>query len=49
MAVTRLQRRGKKNVLLKAKRQTLLKTLLKKPVIKKVNIEEIKASFSKKM
>ena len=39
MAITRLQRRGKKNVLLKAKRQSLLKVLLKKPVIKNVNVE----------
>ena len=48
MAVTRLQRRGKKNVLLKARRQSMLKTLLRKPVIRKVDIEEIKSTFSKK-
>ena len=48
MAVTRLQRRGKKNVILKANRQSLLKVLLKKPVIKNVDIEEIKKSFKKK-
>ena len=48
MAVTRLQRRGKKNVILRANRQKLLKVLLKKPVIKNVDIEEIKNSFSKK-
>ena len=48
MAVTRLQRRGKKNVILKANRQSLLKVLLKKPVIKNVDIEEIKNSFKKK-
>lgn len=48
MAVTRLQRRGKKNVILRANRQKLLKVLLKKPVIKNVDIEEIKSSFSKK-
>ena len=48
MAVTRLQRRGKKNVILKANRQNLLKVLLRKPVIKNVDIEEIKKSFKKK-
>lgn len=48
MAITRLQRRGKKNVLLKAKRQNLLKVLLRKPVIKNVNLEEIKSSFKTK-
>lgn len=48
MAVTRLERKVKKNRINAEKRQARIKQLLKRPVIKNVDIEAIKASFTKK-
>ena len=45
MSVTRLKKKKKKRCIVKAKRRSLLKTLLWKPKIKKVDIEEIKKNF----
>ncbi|MHB9147024.1 MAG: hypothetical protein ACYC2U_00975 [Candidatus Amoebophilus sp.] len=46
MAVTRLERKVKRNRMNAIKRQNRIKQLLKKPVIKNVDIEAIKASFA---
>ncbi len=46
MAVTRLKRKLKKNKITAAKRQERIKQLSKKPVIKNLDIEEIKKSFT---
>ena len=48
MAVTRLERKVKRNRRNAQKRQIRIKNLLKKPVIKNVDIEAIKASFANK-
>ncbi len=48
MAVTRLQRKDQKNKYRANMRQATIKRLNAKPVIKNVDIEEIKASFAKK-
>ena len=48
MAVTRLERKGKRNRRNAQKRQIRIKNLLKKPVIKNVDIEAIKLSFANK-
>ena len=45
MAVTRLKRKGKRNKLTAFKRQERIKQLTKKPVIKNMDIEKLKASF----
>lgn len=47
MAVTRLERKGRKNKAKASKRNQSIKLLNRKPVIKNVDIEEIKAEFSK--
>ena len=47
MAVTRLQRKVKRKVINVTKAQNRLQQLLRKPVIKNVDIEAIKASFVK--
>ena len=47
MAVTRLERKLKKDRIKMTKAQSRVKQLLKKPVIKNVDIEAIKASFAK--
>ena len=46
MAVTRLERKVKRNRINAVKRQNRIKQLLKRPVIKNVDIEAIKASFT---
>lgn len=48
MAVTRLQRKTKRNKIKAKQRIASLKRLLATPVIKNVDIEEIKASFKTK-
>jgi hypothetical protein len=48
MAVTRLKRKLKKNKINAARRQERIKHLSKKPVIKNLDIEEIKKSFTQK-
>ena len=48
MAVTRLQRKTKRNKIKAKQRIASLKRLLATPVIKNVDIEEIKASFTAK-
>jgi hypothetical protein len=48
MAVTRLERKVKRNRINATKAQNRIKQLLRKPVIKNVDIEAIKASFNKK-
>jgi hypothetical protein len=45
MAVTRLKRKLKRNKINAARRQERIKHLVKKPVIKNLDIEEIKKSF----
>eukprot|EP01132_Coremiostelium_polycephalum_P000725 gene725-898_t len=47
MAVTELERKVRKNRMRAIQRQEKIKNLLKKPVIKNVNIEELKAAFKK--
>ncbi len=47
MAVTRLERKVKRNRINATKAQNRIKQLLRKPVIKNVDIEVIKASFAK--
>jgi hypothetical protein len=49
MAVTRLERKVKRNRINAVKRQNRIKQLLKKPVIKNVDIEAVKASFANKI
>jgi hypothetical protein len=46
MAVTRVERKVKRNRINAVKRQNRIKQLLKRPVIKNVDIEAIKASFA---
>ncbi len=48
MAVTRLERKVKRNRMNATKAQNRIKQLLRKPVIKNVDIEAIKATFTKK-
>jgi hypothetical protein len=45
MAVTRLQRKAKRNKLKAAQRQAQIKQLLSKPVIKNIDIDKIKTAF----
>lgn len=47
MAVTRCKRRIKKNYITRDRKNKLCKNLLWKPVVKKVDIEEIKKNFKK--
>ena len=49
MAITRLQRRQKKNRLNAIKKQQTIKDLLACPVIKNIDIEALKAEFEKKL
>lgn len=48
MAITRLQRRQKKNRLNSIKKQQTIKDLLSRPVIKNIDVEALKAEFGKK-
>lgn len=45
MAVTRLERKGRKNKAVAKRKNANIKLLSDSPVIKKVNVEEIKAEF----
>jgi hypothetical protein len=47
MAVTRLERKGRVNKARAKNRKAEIKHLCATPVIKKVDIEELKASFTK--
>jgi hypothetical protein len=46
MAITRLKRKLKRNKIDAAQRQQRIKQLNKKPVIKNLDIEEVKKSFT---
>jgi hypothetical protein len=46
MAVTRLERKGRRNKLVAKQRKSTIKGLTAKPVIKNIDIEEIKAEFA---
>lgn len=48
MAVTKLERKDRKNKARAVNRQTYIKQLSKKPVIKKVDVEAIKKEFASK-
>ena len=48
MAVTRLERKGRKNKAVAMKRTKTIQRLGAKPVIKKVDVEAIKAEFEAK-
>ena len=47
MAVTRLERKGRVNKARAKNRKAVIKQICKTPVIKKVDIEELKALFTK--
>jgi len=47
MSVTRLKRKHRKNIARANNKQTVIKQLLLTPVLKNVDIEELKARFSK--
>ena len=47
MAVTRLERKGRVNKARAKNRKAVIKQICATPVIKKVDIEELKASFAK--
>lgn len=47
MAVTRLERKVKRNRINATKAQNRIKQLLRKPVIKNIDLEAIKATFTK--
>lgn len=48
MAITRLQRRQKKNRLNSIKKQQTIKDLLSRPVIKNIDVEALRSEFEKK-
>lgn len=48
MAITRLKRKGKRNKAVASQRISAIKLLTATPVIKNVDIEELKAGFSAK-
>ncbi|UBM58927.1 hypothetical protein LAG90_19195 [Marinilongibacter aquaticus] len=47
MAVTRLKRKGRKNRAVANNKQADIKRLTFRPEVKKVDVEELKAEFSK--
>lgn len=47
MAVTRLERKGRVNKARAKNRKEVIKQISTTPIIKKVDIEELKAQFSK--
>ncbi len=47
MAVTRLERKGRRNVSKAKRAKQVIKSLNAKPVIRNVDIEEIKKGFAK--
>lgn len=48
MAITELKRKGRKNRAVANNKTNAIKQLLRKPVIKNVDVEAIKASFAEK-
>ena len=48
MSVTRLKRKHRKNIARANNKQHIIKNLLRTPVLKNVDIEELKAGFPKK-
>jgi ribosomal protein L12E/L44/L45/RPP1/RPP2 len=48
MAVTRLKRKHRKNIARANNKQRVIKQLLSTPVIKNVDVEELKAQFAQK-
>ncbi len=48
MAITKLERKGRRNVAIAINRQTVVKQITRKPIIRKVDVEAIKASFAEK-
>ncbi len=48
MAITVLQRKNRKNYARAVNRQTVIKQLTRKPIIKTVDVEAIKAGFAEK-
>ena len=48
MAITRLKRKHRKNIARANNKQRVIKQLLATPVIKNVDVEELKAQFGKK-
>jgi len=48
MSVTRLKRKHRKNIARANNKQNIIKNLLRTPVLKNVDIEELKANFPKK-
>ena len=48
MAITRLQRRQRKNRLNSIRKQQTIKDLSSRPVIKNIDVEALKAEFEKK-
>jgi hypothetical protein len=48
MAVTRLERKGRRNVSKAKRAKQVIKSLNAKPVIKNVDVEEVKKEFAKK-
>jgi uncharacterized protein YfaA (DUF2138 family) len=48
MAITRLKRKDRKNKARANNKQIVIKQLLRTPVIKNVDVEELKAQFGKK-
>ena len=49
MAVTRLERKGRRNVSKAKRAKQVIKSLNSKPVIKNVDVEAIKKEFGKKL
>ena len=47
MAVTRLERKGRVNKARAKNRKAVIKQICATPVIKKIDVEELKASFAK--
>ncbi|GAA4354999.1 hypothetical protein GCM10023185_17430 [Hymenobacter saemangeumensis] len=48
MSVTRLKRKHRKNIARANNKQNIIKNLLRTPVLKNVDLEELKARFPKK-
>jgi hypothetical protein len=48
MSVTRLKRKHRKNIARANNKQNIIKNLLRTPVLKNVDLEELKANFPKK-
>ena len=49
MGVTRLKRKERRNRAVATNKQTVIKQLMKRPKIKNVDVEAIKAEFAKKV